>query len=147
MPGHERRLGIFGENLTVEGMLEDEVHIGDRFAVGSAEVVVTQPRLPCYKLGVRLEADDLVKLFFESRRTGFYVAVTSEGKVAAGDAIARTARGSEGVSVADITRLYAEKRYSEADFAVLRRALKVAALPESWTEYLRERLGRVPRSE
>jgi MOSC domain-containing protein YiiM len=147
LPGRDLPMGIFGENFTVEGMLEDEVHIGDQFAVGSAEVVVTQPRLPCYKLGVRFEADDMVKLFFESRRTGFYVAVRREGEVGAGDAITRTARGSEGVSVADITRLYAEKRYSDADFAVLRRALQGAAVPESWKEYFRERLGRVPRSE
>jgi MOSC domain-containing protein YiiM len=89
----------------------------------------------------------MVKLFFESRRTGFYVAVTREGEVGAGDAITRTARGPEGVSVADITRLYAEKRYSDADLAVLRRALKVTPLPESWKEYFRERLGRIPTPE
>lgn len=147
LPGRDLPLGIFGENFTVEGLLEDDVYIGDRFAVGSAEVIVTQPRLPCYKLGVRFEADDMVKLFFESRRTGFYVAVTREGDVGAGDAIARIAREDDAVSVADMTRLYAEKRYSEADFAVLRRASKVEALPESWKEYLRERLQRIPQAE
>lgn len=147
LPGRDLPRGIFGENFTVEGLLEDDVYIGDRFAVGSAEVIVTQPRLPCYKLGVRFEADDMVKLFFESRRTGFYVAVTREGDVGAGDAIARIAREDDAVSVADMTRLYAEKRYSEADFAVLRRASKVEALPESWKEYLRERLQRIPQAE
>ncbi len=147
LPGRDLPLGVFGENFTVEGMLEDDVHIGDRFAAGTAEVIVTQPRLPCYKLGVRFEADDMVKLFFESRRTGFYVAVTSEGEVGAGDAITRIARGAEGVSVADITRLYAEKRYSDDDVVVLRRALKTAALPESWKEYFREQLERIVRPE
>ena len=145
--GRDLPMGMFGENFTVEGMMEDDVHIGDRFAVGTAEVVVTQPRLPCYKLGVRFEADDMVKLFFVSRRTGFYLAVTREGEVGAGDAIARIARGPEGVAVADITRLYAEKRYSDDDSAVLRRALKAAALPESWKEYFRERAERIARPE
>jgi MOSC domain-containing protein YiiM len=147
LPGRDLPLGIFGENFTVDGMLEDDVYIGDRFAAGSAEVIVTQPRLPCYKLGVRFDADDMVKLFFESRRTGFYVAVTREGEVGAGDAITRIAREDDAVTVADITRLYAEKRYSVADIAVLRQALKVEALPESWKEYLRERLQRIPQAE
>jgi len=147
LPGGDLPLGIFGENFTVEGMMEDDVLVGDRLAIGSAEVVVTQPRLPCYKLGVRFDADDMVKLFFESRRTGFYLAVTREGEVGAGDAITRIARGAEGVSVADVTRLYAEKRYSDDDVAVLRRALKAATLPESWKEYFRERLQRIPRHE
>ena len=145
--GRDLPMGMFGENLTVEGMMEDDVHIGDRFAVGTAEVIVTQPRLPCYKLGVRFEADDMVKLFFVSRRTGFYLAVTREGEVGAGDAIKQIARGAEGVSVTDITRLYAEKRYSDDDVAVLRRALKAAALPESWKEYFRERAERIARPE
>lgn len=144
LPGRDLPLAIFGENFTVEGMLEDDVQIGDRFAVGTAEVIVTQPRLPCYKLGVRFQADDLVKLFFESRRTGFYVAVMREGEVGAGDAITRLARGPEDISVADITRLYAERRFSAGDVAVLRRAMKAAALPESWKEYFRERLQRIP---
>jgi MOSC domain-containing protein YiiM len=141
--GRDLPLGMFGENFTVEGMLEDDVLIGDRFTVGSAEMIVTQPRLPCYKLGVRFDAEDMVKLFFESRRTGFYVAVTREGEVGAGDAISRIARGAEQVSVADIIRLYAGKRYSGADVAVLRRALKTGMLPESWKEYFRERLERI----
>jgi MOSC domain-containing protein YiiM len=141
--GRDLPIGMFGENFTVEGMMEDDVLIGDRFAAGSAEVIVTQPRLPCYKLGVRFEADDMVKLFFESRRTGFYVAVTREGEVGAGDAITRTASGAEGVSVADITRLYAGKRYNATDAAVLGRALKTVALPESWKQYFRERLQRI----
>jgi MOSC domain-containing protein YiiM len=141
--GRDLPIGMFGENFTVNGMLEEDVLIGDRFTVGSAEVIVTQPRLPCYKLGVRFEADDMVKLFFESRRTGFYVAVTREGEVGAGDTITRIASGAEGVSVADITRLYAAKRYSAVDVAVLRRALKAATLPESWKQYFRERLERI----
>jgi MOSC domain-containing protein YiiM len=85
LPDRELPMGIFGENFTLDNLLEESVHLGDQFSVGSAEVVVTQPRLPCYKLGIRFEADDMVKRFFVSRRTGFYLAVTSEGEVGAGD--------------------------------------------------------------
>ena len=143
---------MFGENFTVdfsatvystgEGLPEDSVHLGDRFSVGSAEVIVTQPRLPCYKLGVRFQADDMVKRFLLSGRTGFYVAVTREGEVGAGDEIKVVARDPNGVPVSEITRLYVAKSYADDDVASLRRALRVAALPESWKEYFRERLAR-----
>jgi len=143
LPGQELPMGAFGENFTTDGLLEDSVHLGDRLSVGSAEVVVTQPRLPCYKLGVRFQSDDMVKRFFESRRTGFYLAVACEGEVGAGDAIKVIARDPNGVPVSEITRLYAEKRYGESDLTSVRRALRVAALPESWKEYFRERLEKM----
>jgi len=85
-PGRELPTAIFGENFTTVGLLEDSVHIGDQFSVGSAEVIVTQPRLPCYKLGVRFQSNDMVKRFLASGRTGFYLAVTLEGEVGAGRA-------------------------------------------------------------
>jgi MOSC domain-containing protein YiiM len=144
LPGRELPMGSFGENFTLDGLLEDSVHLGDRFAVGSAEVVVTQPRLPCYKLGIRFEADDMVKRFFQSARTGFYLAVTREGDVGAGDEIAAISREPNEVPVSEITRLYAAKRYSDADVASVRCALRVEALPESWKEYFRQRLERIP---
>src|SRR5438445_7649766 len=128
LPGRELPMGMFGENFTVHGLLEGEVHLGDRFAVGSAEVVVTQPRLPCYKLGVRFGSDDMVKRFLVSGRTGFYVAVTREGKVGARDEIKVIARDANAVPVSEITRLYVAKRYGDADVASVRRALRVAAL-------------------
>lgn len=143
LPGQELPMGAFGENFTTDGLLEDSVHLGDRLSVGSAEVVVTQPRLPCYKLGVRFQSDDMVKRFFESRRTGFYLAVACEGEVGAGDAIKVIARDPTGVPVSEITRLYAEKRYGESDLTSVRRALRVAALPESWKDYFRERLEKM----
>ena len=129
--GRDLPMGIFGENFTLDGLLEGSVHLGDQFSVGSAEVVVTQPRLPCYKLGVRFEADDMVKRFFLSRRTGFYLAVTREGEVGAGDEMRVISRDSNGVPVSEITRLYAEKRYGVADVAWVQRAVQVAALPEN----------------
>jgi len=142
LPGRELPPGVFGENFTTEGLLEDAVHIGDRFGIGSAEVIVTQPRLPCYKLGVRFQSEDMVKRFLVSRRTGFYLAVTLEGEVGAGDEIKSLGRDANDVPVAEITNLYVAKRYGDAEISMARRALLATALPESWKGYLRERLQR-----
>ncbi len=140
LPGWELPLGSFGENFTTEGVVEGSVHIGDQFSIGSAEVVVSQPRLPCYKLGVRFQSDDMVKRFLVSGRTGFYLAVTREGEVCAGDEIKGTAQDPNAVAVSEITRLYVTKRYGNDEIASTRRALRVAALPESWKQYFRDRL-------
>jgi MOSC domain-containing protein YiiM len=143
LSGRELPFGMFGENFTTEGMLEDTTHLGDRFAVGTAEVIVTQPRRPCYKLGVKFESDDMVKRFRKSGRTGFYLAVTREGEVGVGDEIRLVARDENAVSVADINRLYVAKKYASEDVTLAQRALRVAALPEAWKEYFRERVGKV----
>jgi len=140
LPGRGLPTAIFGENFTTEGLLESEVHLGDRFSVGSAELVVTQPRLPCYKLGIRFQSDDMVKRFLASGRGGFYFAVTREGEVGAGDEIKRVARDPNAVPVSEITRLYIAKRFNGEDIASLRRALQVDALPEIWKGYFSERL-------
>jgi MOSC domain-containing protein YiiM len=132
-------MAVFGENFTTEGMLEDTVHLGDQFSIGSAQVVVTQPRLPCYKLGVRFQSDDMVKRFLASGRTGFYLAVTREGVVGAGDEIAAIARDPNAVLVSEITRLFLAKRFSADDVESLQRALRVAALPDSWKDHFRDR--------
>lgn len=143
LPDRKLSNGIFGENFTTEGLLQDSVCLGDRFSVGSAEVVVTQPRLPCYKLGIRFQADDMVKRFLASGRTGFYFAVTHEGEVGAGDRINPIARDPNAVPVSEITRLYVAKRYGEEEATSVRRALLVDALPESWKAYFRERLQKM----
>jgi MOSC domain-containing protein YiiM len=144
LPGRELPMGMFGENFTLDdggpGLLEESVHLGDRFSVGTAEVAVTQPRLPCYKLGVRFGSDDMVKRFLASGRTGFYVAVVREGEVGAGDEIRAIGQGANAVAVSEITRLYVAKRYGEAENRAVRRAFGVKELPESWKEYFRERL-------
>lgn len=144
LPNRDLPFGLFGENFTLDGPLDDAVYLGDRYSVGSAEVVVTQPRLPCFKLGIRFEADDMVKRFFLSRRTGFYLAVTREGEVAAGDDMKIISRDPNAVPVSEIVRLYAEKRYSTADVASVQRILRVTAVPEDWKEYFRERLQQIP---
>jgi MOSC domain-containing protein YiiM len=155
LPGRELPMGMFGENFTIDdggpGLpggqalpggqgLEESVHLGDRFSIGTAEVVVTQPRLPCYKLGVRFGSDDMVKRFLASGRTGFYAAVIREGEVGAGDEIEVISGEANAVAVSEITHLYVVKRYGEAEIRAVRRALRVEELPESWKEYFRERL-------
>jgi MOSC domain-containing protein YiiM len=140
LPGRDLPMGSFGENFTIDGVLDNQLHLGDRFAVGSAEVVVTQPRLPCYKLGVKFQMDDMVKRFLISGRMGFYVAVIREGEVGAGDEITIISRDPNAVPVTDITRLYIAKHHSNEELAAVRRVLQVEILPESWKDYFRERL-------
>jgi len=135
LPGVELPWGMFGENLTTEGLLEGAVGIGDRFRIGSAQVVVTEPRMPCYKLGLRFRRDDVIKRFLASRRTGFYLAVLNEGEVEAGDRMERLSRDPHGVTVADITHLYTRKPH---DVGLLQRAMSVEALPESWRTYFQD---------
>jgi MOSC domain-containing protein YiiM len=140
LPKMDLPFGMFGENLTTDGILETGVSIGDRIRVGGAEVVATQPRLPCYKLGVKFQSDDMVKRFLESGRTGFYGLVLREGEVGAGDAIEVMARDERQIPVPEITRLYITKRYDQADLETVRRVTQVQALPESWRSYFRTRL-------
>jgi len=140
LPGQALPMGVFGENFTTAGLLEDAVHVGDQFSVGSARVIVTQPRLPCYKLGVRFRSDLMIKRFLESARPGFYVGVSIEGAVRAGDEIRAMSQDSNRVTISEITRLYVAKAYRPEDVASVRRALRVAALPESWKEHFRRRL-------
>src|SRR5690349_12767351 len=128
--------GMFGENLTVEGLFESEVRIGDRLQIGSAELVVTQPRMPCYKLALKFERDDIIKRFLDSRRTGFYVAVLREGELGAGDPIEVVSRDANEVAVMDITQSYLFK-----DPEIMKRALRVEALPERWRTYFEEELN------
>jgi MOSC domain-containing protein YiiM len=129
--------GGFGENLTVEGLLEDDVHIGDRLRAGSAEFVVTQPRMPCFKLALRFNRPDMVKRFLRSGRSGFYLAVMQEGDVGAGDSIESVTQDEGRVSVADVFGLYTARA---PNTALLRRASELRSLPGEWREYFRERL-------
>src|SRR6266478_3287103 len=129
LPGVNLPWGMFGENFTTEGLLEETVYIGDRFRIGDAQVVVTEPQMPCYKLGIKFGRADIIKRFLASRRTGFYFAVAREGMLSAGDAIEFIGRDQREISVADITRLYAFEKY---DVKGLRRAIGIEALPESW---------------
>jgi MOSC domain-containing protein YiiM len=143
LPGQPLPPGVFGENFTLESPLEGDVHIGDRFAIGTAEVIVTQPRMPCYKLGIRFGSDDMVRRFLESRRSGYYVAVMREGEVGAGDEFVPIAQDPAAVSVADILRLYVAKDFTTEDARRTRQALTVQALPESWKSWFEDKLRRL----
>jgi MOSC domain-containing protein YiiM len=142
LPAIEFPWGAFGENLTTEGLSEGAVHVGDRLGIGAAEFVVTQPRLPCFKLGIRFNRLDMVKRFQQSGHSGFYLAVLREGPLAAGDGVRVIAREQHGVSVADIVRLYTSDAPEQG---LLRRASDAAGLPESWRQYFRSRLGEASR--
>ena len=137
LPEVELLWGAFGENLSAEGILEDQVRIGDRLRVGSAEFMVTQPRMPCYKLGIRFNRPDIVKRFLESKRTGFYFAVLREGEVGAGDQIKFIEKQESGVTITEIVSLYSTDPHNQE---LLRRAIEAPALPESWKDYFRKRL-------
>ena len=132
--------GAFGENLTTEGLLETDVCIGDHFRVGSAEIVITQPRLPCYKMQAKFRRADIVKRFADSRRTGFYFRVAQEGQVATGDAIELLQRQPGNLTIADIVSLYLS---SDHNLSLLQRAVDLEALPSGWRDYFRGRLDQV----
>lgn len=137
LPGFPIPWGAFGENFTSEGLLEDAIRIGDRLRIGTAEFAVTQPRMPCFKLGIRFDRPDMVKRFLQSGRSGFYLSVSQEGEVAVGDTVTFVARDEHSVSVADVVSLYAA---DGANQDLLRRASEVPALPQSWRDYFRQRL-------
>lgn len=132
--------GMFGENLTTHGLLEDAVHIGDRLRIGSAEVIITEPRMPCYKLALKFGRDDIIKRFLRSGRSGFYLAVLQEGEIGAGDEVAFTEREPHQVTVADFVRLYVKEK---DNLALLQRVIQVEALSESWRDYFRQQILRL----
>ena len=142
LPDHPLPPGSFGENFTTQGLLEEQVHIGDRFSVASAEVVVTQPRLPCYKLGIKFQSNGMVKRFLAAARTGFYVRLTREGEVGAGDEIKVIARDPNAVPVSEITRLFVAKHWGDHEHASVERTLLLPALPNNWKDYFRDRLAK-----
>jgi len=137
LPDMKLPYGMFGENLTTAGLLDESVNVGDCFRVGEAELVATQPRLPCYKLGIKFGRPDIIKRFLQSRRTGFYFAVRKEGEVKAGDEIELISRDPNNISIPDIVRLYA---FEKDDLETMRRAIEVPALPQSWREYFEKRM-------
>ncbi len=139
LPGVPLSWGHFGENLTVEGLSEETVSVGDRFRVGTAEVRVTTPRLPCFKLGLRFGRADVVRRFLLSERLGFYLAVEREGEVEIGSEVVLLEGRQGSMTVAQVTRLYTTEK---GNAELLRRAAALEALPASWREGFRRRLER-----
>lgn len=137
-PDHNLSWGAFGENLTTEGWPEDSVYVGDRFRIGTAEMVVVQPRMPCFKLGIRFGRDDIIARFLESHLLGFYLRVLQEGDVAAGDPMVRIFEDPRHVTVVDIVHLYFQ---GTDDRDLLARAAAVEALPISWRGRFQQQLA------
>ncbi|HEY2961343.1 MAG TPA: MOSC domain-containing protein [Pyrinomonadaceae bacterium] len=144
LPGKDLPWGMFGENFTTTGLLETEINIGDMFRIGAAEVMVTQPRMPCYKLALKFGRSDIIKRFLQSERTGFYLAVLKEGEVGAGDEFEPMTSDAHDVRVRDITRLYTREKHNAE---LLRRAIEVEALPESWRGYFQHQLEKLISSD
>ena len=137
LPDMDLPWGVFGENLTTTGLFETEINIGDKFRVGTGEVMVTQPRMPCFKLGIRFERTDMLKRFLMSERSGFYLSVLKEGEIGAGDEFQLLKKNTSGVRVVDITRLFSSDK---GNVDLMRRAIATEGLTESWREYFIEQL-------
>lgn len=142
-PEMELPWGMFGENFTTSALHEDELNIGDKFRVGSAIVMVTEPRMPCFKLGVKFGRSDIIRKFMVSGRTGFYFAVLQEGEVGAGDRIELIEKNEHDVRVSDVTRLYVREKQ---DAGLMRRVVQVEALPEGWRNYFQNQLEKLKSS-
>jgi MOSC domain-containing protein YiiM len=134
---------MFGENFTTSGLYEADLNIGDKFRVGTAVIMITEPRMPCYKLGIRFGRSDIIKRFLVSGQTGFYLAVLQEGEVGAGDQIELIEKSEHSVRVSDITRLYVRDKHNTD---LLRRAVEVEALPKSWRDYFQHQLEKLTDS-
>ena len=137
LPGANLPWGMFGENFTTEGLFETELHIGDRLRIGSAIIVVRQPRIPCYKLAVKFQRSDILARFLASGRSGFYFSVEQEGTVEAGNEFALLSNEPDAISIAAMNHLFADDRYNRD---LLDKAIATPALPEDWKDYFRKRL-------
>lgn len=137
LAGANLQWGGFGENLTTEGLREEDIHVGDRFRIGSAMIMVRQPRMPCYKLAAKFQRDDMPERFLRSGRSGFYFSVEQEGEVGEGDAIDLLSQNQDGITIAEMNRLFVTEKYNRN---LLEKAIATTALPESWREYFLPRL-------
>lgn len=137
-PEQELPWGMFGENLTTEGLTEENACIGDQFRIGEAIVKVTQPRMPCYKLGIRFGRPDMVKRFLASRRSGIYFSVVEEGFINVGDTIEKSHEDENRLSIADINRAYAD---TKNNLALVRRIVSLGILPQGLHSEFAEELA------
>jgi len=138
LPDADFPWGMFGENFTTEGLFEGDLHIGDRLQVGTAILMVRQPRLPCFKLAAKFRRDDILERFLDSGLSGFYFSVEKEGIVTVGDSIAFLSRDRKGITIAETNRVYAHDRYNRE---LLEKAIATPALPEEFRDYYAQRLA------
>jgi MOSC domain-containing protein YiiM len=126
--------GAFGENLTVEGCIEETISVGDQIGIGTAIFQVTQPRLPCFKLAAKFQRDDIIKRMLDSRRTGFYLRVLQEGWIQSGDSLLVLESDAAHLTIREITDLYLNKNPNRSS---IERILSVQALAQSWREHFK----------
>ncbi|MGA7359673.1 MAG: MOSC domain-containing protein [Candidatus Sulfotelmatobacter sp.] len=138
LPDTDLRWGMFGENFTTQGLTE-KLHVGDRIRIGSAIVMVRQPRMPCYKLAAKFQRDDMIERFLHSGRSGLYFSVEQEGEAGEGDSLELISQDRKGISIAEMNRLFLREKYNRN---LLQKAIATAALPEDWREYFLPRLSR-----
>jgi MOSC domain-containing protein YiiM len=141
LPGTNLPWGMFGENFTTEGLFERELHVGDRLRIGSALVVVRQPRVPCYKLAAKFKRNDILARFLRSGRSGFYFSVEQEGTVKAGDSFENLSHEPQAITIAEMNHLFADDRYNRE---LLDKAIASPALPEDWRDYFEKRIRSTP---
>lgn len=140
LPEMELDWGMFGENLTTEGLDEESVHVGDVFKLGTSQLVVTEPRMPCFKLTIRFDREDMVKRFLDSQKSGIYFGVMQEGTVQAGDQFELISTDSQRLRIADVTRLYTTEK---GNAELLKKAIATPALPDKWKSYSEHQLEKI----
>lgn len=131
--------GMFGENLTTEGLFESQVNVGDRFQIGSAQLVATQPRMPCYKLGVKFGRMDIIKKFLKSEKSGIYFKVIKEGGIVINDTIKLIKKDNNNITIKNIVELITKE--DKENTTLLEKTVKVRDLPQGWKNYFLEKLS------
>jgi len=141
LPGTNLPWGMFGENFTTEGLFERDMHIGDRLQIGSAIIVVRQPRIPCYKLAAKFRRNDILARFLRSGRSGFYFSVEREGVVTAGNSFEILSQEPLAITIAEMNHVFADDRYNRE---LLNKAIATPALPEDWRDHFEKSLRSIP---
>jgi MOSC domain-containing protein YiiM len=145
-PTIDMPFGMFGENLTTRGINEDMVNIGDQYRIGSSRLVVTQPRMPCYKLGIKFGRMDILEKLVHSQRPGIYYKILEKGELGAGDNIKLLYRDNNNVTINDIVSLYINDNSDGENIAKMKRATKLESLPEPWKIYFGQKIARLQKS-
>ncbi|MDN5847753.1 MAG: MOSC domain-containing protein [Candidatus Nitrosocosmicus sp.] len=145
-PTIDMSFGMFGENLTTQGLNEDMVNIGDQYRIGTSRLVVTQSQMPCYKLGIKFGRMDILKKFVNSQRPGIYYKVLEEGELGAGDNIKLLYRDKNNVTINDIVRLYINDHNDGENISKMQKAIKLEFLPEPWRIYFGQKIVRLQKS-
>jgi len=141
LPGANLPWGMFGENFTIDGLFERDVHVGDRLQIGSAIIVVRQPRIPCYKLAAKFKRKDILARFLRSGRSGFYFSVEREGVVQTGDSFEILSREPQAITIAEMNHVFVNDHYNRE---LLDKAIASPALPEDWREHFEKRIRSTP---